>query len=57
MDIKDLKVGTKFRGNVNGVEMEIIKIQNTNAVIKDEKGHTFTYGLGALSRCDITILN
>ena len=73
-----LNVGAKFKGNVNGVICEIIKIENpvtsyktdwkgdsepirTNsaktAIIKDCKtGHTFQYGLEALKRCNITIL-
>ena len=73
-----LKVGTKFKGNVNGALCEIIKIENpvtsyktdwkgdskptrTNsaktAIIKDCKTwHTFQYGLEALKRCNITIL-
>ena len=73
-----LKVGTKFKGNVNGTLCEIIKIENPvtsyktdwkgdnepirtssakTAIIKDCKtGHTFQYGLEALKRCNITIL-
>lgn len=73
-----LKVGTKFKGNVNGSLCEIIKIENpvtcykvdwkgdteparTNnaktAIIKDCKtGRVFQYGLEALKRCNITIL-
>ena len=73
-----LNVGVKFKGNVNGVICEIIKIENPvtsyktdwkgdnepirtssakTAIIKDCKtGHTFQYGLEALKRCDITIL-
>ncbi len=53
---KDLQVGTKFKGNVNGAEMEIVKIENGNAVIKDLRtGGLLSYGLQALRRCDIEI--
>ena len=55
--------GTRFRGNVNGAEMEIVKIQfgrdsrNPLAVIKDLRtGNVFGYGLRALEKCDVTIL-
>lgn len=55
--IEKLQPGTRIRGNVNGAEMEIIKIQEHNAVIKDIKsGNIFTFGMEALRRCDITIL-
>lgn len=55
--IEELQLGTRIRGNVNGAEMEIIKIQEHNAVIKDIKsGNIFTFGMEALRRCDITIL-
>lgn len=48
--------GTRFRGNVNGVEMEIAKIEDGNASIKDLKtGRVFTYGLQALERCDVEV--
>ncbi len=56
--IEKLQPGTRIRGNVNGAEMEIIKIQEHNAVIKDIKsGNIFTYGLEALRRCDISLRN
>lgn len=55
--IEELQPGTRIMGNVNGAEMEIIKIQEHNAVIKDIKsGNIFTFGMEALRRCDITIL-
>jgi hypothetical protein len=68
----NLEVGTKFRGNINNALMEIIKIENSElisargttiqknpvAVIKNLKnGKITTYGLEALKRCNITILN
>lgn len=57
ISIEELQPGTRIRGNVNGAEMEIIKIQGQNAVIMDIKNrNTFCYGLEALRRCDITIL-
>ena len=73
-----LKLGTRFKGNVNGAICEVIKIENpvtsykldwkgdleptkrntlAVATLKDYKtGRTFQYGLEALKRCDITIL-
>ena len=49
--------GTRFRGNVNGAEMEIVRIENgTIAIIKELKtGKTFHYGLKALEHCNIEI--
>ena len=69
----ELSPGTRIRGNVNGAEMEIIKIENKecgvpkddvsihkfpmSVILRDCKsGKTFTCGLEALRRCDITIL-
>lgn len=70
---EQLKAGTKIKGNVNGAVMEILKIETPTtatpaernlftfgktAIIKDCKtGHIFHYGLEALKRCDITILD
>lgn len=62
-----LKPGVKFKGNVNNEVFEIIKIERPqhyiyssskccNVVVKDKKGNTFCYGLEALKRCSITIL-
>ena len=59
-----LKPGTRFKENVNGAICEVIKIENpvtsykgVVANLKDCKtGRTFQYGLEALKRCDITIL-
>ena len=52
--------GTKFRGNVNGALVEVVKIDYNQvpiATLKDLKtGHIFTYGLRALEKCDVTIL-
>lgn len=75
---KRIRVGTRFKGNVNGAICEVIKIENpvtsykldwkgdleptkrntvVVATLKDYKtGRTFQYGLEALKRCDITIL-
>ena len=59
---EQLKAGTKFKGNVNGAVMEIIKIENPQSAspvanIKDCKTRNiFQYGLEALKRCNITIL-
>ena len=59
---EQLKLGTKFKGNMNGAVMKILKIENPQSAssvadIKDYKtGHIFQYGLEALKRCNITIL-
>lgn len=55
---EQLQAGTKIKGNVNNAIMEIIKIENeANAVVRDCKtGHTFQYGLEALKRCNISII-
>ena len=56
--IDNIKVGMKIKGNINGVIMEIVKIENnTLALLKDCKtGKISQYGLEALKRCDVTIL-
>ena len=33
----EFKVGTKFRGNVNGAEFEVVKIEKENAFVKVTK--------------------
>lgn len=59
------KPGTVFKGNINNVQMVVSEIQKENLKgcykelvrIKDmvtEK--TYTYGLQALERCNVTIL-
>lgn len=69
---EQLQVGTKIKGNVNNAIMQVIKIEkptlatatdnkviNLSAMVtlKDCKtGHIFQYGLEALKRCNITIL-
>ena len=48
--------GTRFRGNVNGKEMEVIRIEGKNAVIKDlQTGRISSYGVQALERCDLEV--
>lgn len=48
--------GTRFRGNVNGAEMEVVRIEDKNAIIKDlQTGRVFTYGLQALEHCDVEV--
>ena len=55
---EQLQVGTKIKGNVNGVIMEVLKIENnTLALLKDCKtGNIFQYGLEALKRCNISTI-
>lgn len=49
--------GTQFRGNENGVLFEVVKIENDVATIKHyPTGETITYGIRALEKCDVTIL-
>ena len=53
----DFIPGTVFRGNVNGVLFEIVKVEKNNATIKClNNGKFFVYGVRALEHCDITIL-
>ena len=48
--------GTRFRGNVNGAEMEVVRIEGGIAVIKDLKtGREFMHGLRALEHSDVEI--
>lgn len=48
--------GTRFRGNVNGAEMEVVRIEDKNAIIKVlQTGRVFSYGLQALERCDLEV--
>ena len=55
---EQLQKGTKIKGNVNGIIMEVVKIENNIvALLKDCKtGNTFQYGLEALKRCNISII-
>ena len=47
---------TRFRGNVNGAEMEVVRIEDKNAIIKDlQTGKVFSYGLKALEHCDVEV--
>lgn len=51
------KPGTRFRGNVNGALFEVVKIEGHIATLKHyPTGETITYGLRALEKCDVTIL-
>ncbi len=51
------KPGTKFRGNGNGALFEVVKIEGKIATIKlFPTGETITYGLRALEKLDVTIL-
>lgn len=48
--------GTRFRGNVNGKEMEVVRIEGQNAIIKDlQSGRESIYGLKALEHCDVEV--
>ena len=52
-----LEIGTKIKGNVNNAEMVIAGFQNSDVILKDLKtDKVFSYGLEALKRCNITIL-
>ena len=51
------KPGTRFRGNYNGEVFEVVKVEKHNATLKNLRtGHIFTYGLRALEKCCVTIL-
>ena len=48
--------GTRFRGNVNGKEMEIVRIENSTAIIMDlHTKEVFHFGLQALEKCDVEV--
>ena len=69
---EQLKAGTKIKGNVNGAVMAILKIETPTTATPAERnlftfgktaiikycntGHIFHYGLEALKRCNIMIL-
>lgn len=49
--------GTRFEGNVNGALFEVVKIEGSNAILKNlHTGDIFAYGLHALEKCNVTIL-
>lgn len=49
--------GTRFRGNMSGAVFEVLKIENKVATVRDTKtGMTINYGLRALEKCNLTIL-
>ena len=51
------KPGTRFIGHYNGALLEVVKIENNVATIRDVKtGKSITYGLRALEKCLVTIL-
>lgn len=53
-----MKVGRKFKGNINNAVMEIVAIENGIVFYKDCKtGKVFQYGIEAFKRCDITMLD
>jgi hypothetical protein len=54
----NIKVGMKIKGNINGVIIEVVKIENNTIVfLKDLKtGRICQYGLEALKRCNISII-
>lgn len=51
------KQGTRFAGNVNGALFEVIKVDKHIATLKNlNTGEIFAYGLRALEKCSVTIL-
>lgn len=53
-----MRVGRKFKGNINNAVMEIIAIENGVVFFRDCKtGKMFQYGIEAFKRCDITMLD
>lgn len=51
------KPGTKFRGIINGDLFEVVKIEGKIATLKHcPTGETINYGLRALEKCDVTIV-
>lgn len=62
-NIGKFKVGTRFKGDINGCICEVVNIsqgrdnKTKTATIKDLKtGNTSLYGLQALERCYLTII-
>ena len=52
------KVGTRFRGNVNGAEMEVDEIRGIYVMIRDVRtGLLHVTTLKTLERCAVTILD
>ena len=58
MDNKgNFKPGTRFIGNINKIEMEVVDIRGNHVMIRDTKtGMLFVHGLRMLEKCDVTIL-
>ena len=51
------KPGTKFEVNFNGTLFEVVKVDKHNATLRNlHTGEIFTYGLRALEKCFVTIL-
>lgn len=56
-NIGKFKIGTKFTGDINNCLCEVVDIKQSYATIKDLKtGKTHLYGLQALERCYLTII-
>lgn len=55
--MKKFKVGTKFQGNVNKANLQVIAIKDDIVTVQDLRTKKiFTYGFEALKHCDLIIL-
>lgn len=56
--IDNIKIGAKYRGNINGAIIQVTKIENGCVHYIDCKsGESFQYGLEAFKRCLLTLLD
>ena len=56
--ISNIEIGAKYRGNVNGAILEIVKIENQCVLVKDcVTGKINPYGLEAFKHCLLTRLD
>lgn len=56
-NIGKFKIGTRFTGDINNCLCEVVDVSQGWATIKDLKtGKTTMYGLSALERCYLTII-
>ena len=53
-----MRIGQKFKGNINGAVMEIVNIKDGYVFLKDCKTNKeFMYGIEAFKKCNITMLD
>ena len=50
----EFKVGSKFRGIVNGAEFEVVKIEKNHATIVTSNGKKYTHAISYLQHLQVT---